>query len=102
MCIAACTNRAGLFAARFFLGFPESGVVPACVLYFSFWYKPVERAWRIGFFHSSNALAAGVSGFVSVGIDNVSEQLKSRLAGFNSRLDQRKGRFVVLAMDFPY
>lgn len=72
MCIAACHNAAGLFVTRFFLGFPESGVVPASILYFSFWYKPVERAWRIGVFHSSNALASGVSGFLAVGIDRVS------------------------------
>jgi MFS family permease len=71
MCIAASRNSAGLFATRFFLGFPESGVVPCSVLYFSFWYKPVERAWRIGVFHSANALAAGCSGFLAVGIDKV-------------------------------
>ena len=47
-------------------------MVPAGILYFGFWYKPVERAWRIGAFHSSNALAAGASGFLAVGIDKVS------------------------------
>ncbi|PGG96864.1 hypothetical protein AJ79_09426 [Helicocarpus griseus UAMH5409] len=71
MCLAAAKNSAGIFAARFFLGIPESGVVLACIMYFSFWYKPVERAWRIGVFHSANALASGVSGFLAVAIDNV-------------------------------
>lgn len=74
MCIGAVKNKAGLFAARFFLGVPESGVVPACIMYFSFWYKPHERAWRIGIFHAANALASGVGGFLAVGIDNVSIQ----------------------------
>lgn len=36
-CISAVKNASGLLAARFFLGFPESGVVPACIMYFSFW-----------------------------------------------------------------
>ncbi|KAK8087373.1 hypothetical protein PG994_002347 [Apiospora phragmitis] len=66
MCIAASTNSESLLVSRFFLGFPESGVVPACMIYFSFWYKPVERAWRIGVFYSANALASGSSGFLAV------------------------------------
>ncbi len=72
MCIGAVRNKAGLLAARFFLGVPESGVVPACIMYFSFWYKPHERAWRIGIFHAANALASGVGGFLAVAIDHVS------------------------------
>jgi MFS family permease len=35
MSIASVKNASGLLAARFFLGVPESGVVPCCVLYFS-------------------------------------------------------------------
>ena len=71
MCTAACRNSSELFAARFFLGFPESGVFPASIIYFSFWYKPVERAARIGAFYSATALASGCSGFLAVGIDKV-------------------------------
>lgn len=74
MCIAATKNSAGLFASRFFLGIPESGVTPACLYYFTFWYKPSERAWRIGVFHSANALASGVSGFLAVGIDHLNRK----------------------------
>jgi MFS family permease len=72
MCISTVKSAGGLLTARFFLGIPESGVVPCCILYFSFWYKPVERAWRIGVFHSANALAGAVSGVLAVGIDHVS------------------------------
>ena len=36
MCVAAVNNAAGLLAARFLLGIPESGVVPTCIIYFSF------------------------------------------------------------------
>lgn len=71
MCIASVKNASGLLTARFFLGIPESGVVPACIMYFSFWYKPTERAWRIGVFHAANSLASGVGGFLAVGIDKV-------------------------------
>jgi MFS family permease len=71
-CIATVKDYAGLVTARFFLGVPESGVVPACIMYFSFWYKPSERALRIGLFHAANALASGVGGFIAVGVDRVS------------------------------
>ncbi|KIW94367.1 uncharacterized protein Z519_04343 [Cladophialophora bantiana CBS 173.52] len=71
MCIGAVHSKAGLLAARFFLGVPESGVVPACIMYFSFWYKPHERAWRIGIFHAANSLASGVGGFLAVAIDHL-------------------------------
>lgn len=61
----------GLLAGRFFLGVPEAGVVPACIMYFSFWYKPEERALRIGIFHAANSLATAVGGFIAVGVDNL-------------------------------
>ena len=78
-CIAAVKSSAGLLTARFFLGVPESGVVPACIMYFSFWYKSSERAWRIGVFHAANSLATGVGGFLAIGIDNVSWTMKGRM-----------------------
>lgn len=72
MSLAAVKSKSGLFVARFMLGIPEAGVVPCCVMYFSFWYKPTERAVRLGVFHSANALALAVSGFAAIGINNVS------------------------------
>jgi hypothetical protein len=44
-------------------------------MYFSFWYKPSERALRIGIFHAANALASGVGGFIAVGVDKSMAQL---------------------------
>jgi MFS family permease len=70
--ISTCTNAAGLLTARFFLGVPEAGVVPTCIMYFSFWYKPSERALRLGIFHAANSLASAIGGFLAVGIDRVS------------------------------
>lgn len=40
-------------------------------MYFSFWYKPSERALRIGIFHAANALASGVGGFIAIGVDRL-------------------------------
>ncbi|KFY99852.1 hypothetical protein V500_01249 [Pseudogymnoascus sp. VKM F-4518 (FW-2643)] len=65
MCIAGVENSAGLLVARFMLGIPEAGVVPACIMYFSMWYKPSERGFRIAIFHSSNAVASAVSAFLA-------------------------------------
>ncbi|KAK4938214.1 hypothetical protein LTR10_021287 [Elasticomyces elasticus] len=71
MTIAAVKNIQGLLTARFFLGIPEAGVVPTSIMYFSFWYKPTERALRIGIFHAANSLASGVGGFLAVAIDKL-------------------------------
>ncbi|KAF9892101.1 hypothetical protein FE257_002507 [Aspergillus nanangensis] len=71
MAMAALKNGPGLLAARFCLGIPESGVVPCCVMYFSFWYRPRERAWRIAVFHVSNSIAGAVSGFLAAGLDHL-------------------------------
>ena len=68
MTMAGCFNAAGLISARFMLGIPEAGVVPCCLLYFSFWYKPSERAFRMGIFDSANSLASVISGFLAIGL----------------------------------
>ncbi|KAL5363340.1 major facilitator superfamily domain-containing protein [Aspergillus floccosus] len=73
MAMVALKNGPGLLAARFCLGIPESGVVPCCVMYFSFWYRPRERAWRIAVFHLSNSIAGAVSGFLAAALDKVAQ-----------------------------
>jgi MFS family permease len=78
MSMSACTNSAGLYAARFFLGVPEAGVVTCGIMFFSFWYKPSERAIRIGIFYSSNSIAQAISGFLAVGINHVSKYIKDK------------------------
>ncbi|KAF2167605.1 hypothetical protein M409DRAFT_22407 [Zasmidium cellare ATCC 36951] len=74
-CIAAVQNSSGLLAALFFLGIPEAGVVPGVVMYYSFWYKPSERAFRLGLFHAANVLALATGGFISIGIDQLNNHL---------------------------
>lgn len=49
---------------RFFLGAAEAGVFPGMIYYFSFWYKPEERALRIATFLSSASLAGAFGGYV--------------------------------------
>jgi MFS family permease len=68
LAIAFVHNASGLLAARFCLGVPEAAVVPACIMYFSMWYKPSERAFRIAIFHAWNCVASAVSSFLASGI----------------------------------
>lgn len=91
-CMAAVPNYASLLATRFFLGVPEAGVVPACIMYFSFWYKPSERGLRIGIFHAANALASGVGGFLAVGVDNVSCTISKCIDSSTNMSNQLNGK----------
>lgn len=61
---------------------PEAGVVPTCLMYFTFWYKPSERAFRLGIFHAANSLASGVGGFLAVGIDKVGSQISRHVRSY--------------------
>lgn len=62
--MAACTNTAGLLAARFFLGITEAGLFPGVIFYLTLWYKRGEQATRVAIFFSFSTLA-GVSYFYS-------------------------------------
>ena len=61
-------NKAGFYAARFFLGFVESGLFPGVVFYLSMWYKRKERQFRIALFFSAAALAGAFGGILAFGI----------------------------------
>lgn len=119
MAIAGVKSGAGLLAARFCLGIPESGVgmrtdsiilpfpskiannyciVPCCVMYFSFWYRPRERALRLAIFHVSNSIAGAVSGFLATALDNVRYSVISCSMKINSVIAQRQRWSHILAM----
>ncbi|KAJ3341139.1 hypothetical protein HDU93_005548 [Gonapodya sp. JEL0774] len=66
MCMAAVTNTAGLLAARFVLGLCEAGLIPG--VYFTFWYKPTERATRNALFYTAVSVGGGVSGLAAIGL----------------------------------
>ncbi|KAL9088345.1 MAG: hypothetical protein Q9165_006270 [Trypethelium subeluteriae] len=74
MSFAGVKGFGGLLAGRFALGIPESGVGPCSILYLSFWYKPSERAFRIGVLHSAGSLATAVSGFLALALNNLNEK----------------------------
>lgn len=63
MCMAACTNAAGLMATRFFLGFCEAAVAPGFSVVTSMWYKRGEQPLRHGAWFMGN-VAAGLFGSV--------------------------------------
>ena len=71
MCMAVTKSASGLIATRFFLGVPDTGVAPAIAFYFSFWYLPKERAFRLGMLFSANVLGVAASGLLAVAIDNL-------------------------------
>ena len=63
-----CTGIGGvqdvtsLTVLRFCLGAAEAGVFPGLMYYFTFWYKPEERAFRIACFLCSATLAGAFGG----------------------------------------
>jgi MFS family permease len=61
-------NRAGFYAARFFLGSVESGLFPGVVFYLSMWYLRKERQFRVALFFSAAALAGAFGGILAYGI----------------------------------
>ncbi|KAH8173254.1 major facilitator superfamily protein [Sarocladium implicatum] len=66
--IAGVQNFHAISALRFFLGAAEAGVFPGIIYYFSFWYKPEERALRIAAFLSSASLAGAFGGCIAYGV----------------------------------
>lgn len=55
--MAACTNTAGLLAARFFLGITEAGLFPGVIFYLSLWYTRAEQATRVAIFFACSTVA---------------------------------------------
>ncbi|KAK3701504.1 hypothetical protein LTR37_015478 [Vermiconidia calcicola] len=61
-------NKAGFFAARFWLGSVESGLFPGVVFYLSMWYQRKERQFRVALFFSAAAFAGAFGGILAWGI----------------------------------
>ncbi|KAL2867813.1 major facilitator superfamily domain-containing protein [Aspergillus lucknowensis] len=57
-----------LAVLRFFLGAAEAGVFPGMIFYFTFWYKPQERAIRIAVFMCSATLSGAFGGAIAYGV----------------------------------
>ncbi|KAL4985313.1 major facilitator superfamily domain-containing protein [Aspergillus falconensis] len=60
-----------LAVLRFFLGAAEAGVFPGMIFYFTFWYKPSERAIRIAIFMCSATLSGAFGGAIAYGVGHL-------------------------------
>jgi MFS family permease len=65
MCMAACTNFAGLMAVRFFLGLFEAAIQPSCIIISSTWYTKKEQPLRLALW--SNTFAGIFNGIFGYG-----------------------------------
>ena len=52
-CHVACKDKAGIYAARFFLGAAEAGMFPGVILQMTYWYRPDEMSVRLLYFCES-------------------------------------------------
>lgn len=68
MCHAACTNAAGLMAARFFLGVGEASIAPGFALITGMFYKREEQPARQAAWFIGNSIATVIGGLVAYGI----------------------------------
>ncbi|KAL4759380.1 major facilitator superfamily domain-containing protein [Aspergillus foveolatus] len=60
-----------LAVLRFFLGAAEAGVFPGMIFYFTFWYKPSERAIRIAITMCSATLSGAFGGAIAYGVGHL-------------------------------
>ena len=67
MCIAACSNFAGLASCRFLLGFFESLTFPGFSLVIGSWYTRKEQVIRIAIIFST--LSSFTNGIISCKLD---------------------------------
>ncbi|KAK4452421.1 putative tartrate transporter [Podospora aff. communis PSN243] len=65
---AVCTNAAGLYAVRFFLGFVEAAYFPGCLYYLSCWYTRKELGFRTAVMYSGALISGAFSGLISAGV----------------------------------
>ncbi|KAH6976884.1 major facilitator superfamily domain-containing protein [Ilyonectria destructans] len=71
MLMAVCKNAAGLWAARFFLGFVESAIAPGMAVIISMWYKRSEQPLRQAAWFMGNVMGGLFGGLLSYGIGHI-------------------------------
>ncbi|PGH06807.1 hypothetical protein AJ79_06449 [Helicocarpus griseus UAMH5409] len=64
-------NFQGLVAARFFLGFTESGFFPAATFLLTLWYRRYEVQSRMAVFYAAASLSGAFSGLLAFGIEKM-------------------------------
>ncbi|GAA5900218.1 hypothetical protein JCM6882_002277 [Rhodosporidiobolus microsporus] len=68
---AAAYNKAGLYAARFFLGVFEAGLFPGIYTAFTYWYRPDEQALRVAAVGLLGSFSGILSALIAYGIDHI-------------------------------
>lgn len=71
MCTAACTNAAGLLAARFFLGVTEACVAPGFSVITAMWYTRAEQPLRHGAWFMGNVFSSLFGGILAFAIGHI-------------------------------
>ena len=71
MLIAATRNYGGLIVTRFLLGAFEAGIFPGLVYCLTFWYKPNERAIRVGIILAGATLGGAFGSAMAFGIGTI-------------------------------
>ncbi|KAI9327348.1 major facilitator superfamily domain-containing protein [Zopfochytrium polystomum] len=66
--MAFAKNPAGLFAARFFLGVFEAGILPLSMFITSIWYPRKEHALKTAIWFSCSSIGSTCAGLISYGI----------------------------------
>ncbi|KAF9969751.1 hypothetical protein BGZ73_007748 [Actinomortierella ambigua] len=71
MSMSSVTNAGSLYAARFFLGVAEAGLLPGVIYLISVWYTKREMALRNGLFFSMASFSGAFSGILAYGISKL-------------------------------
>ncbi|KXT07196.1 hypothetical protein AC578_2470 [Pseudocercospora eumusae] len=68
-CHVACTNKSGIYAARFMLGLAEAGMFPGVILQMTYWYRPDEMSLRLLYFYILGNLSGVFGGLFAYAFD---------------------------------
>ncbi|EME85970.1 uncharacterized protein MYCFIDRAFT_39363 [Pseudocercospora fijiensis CIRAD86] len=68
-CHVACTNKSGIYAARFMLGLAEAGMFPGVILQMTYWYRPDEMSVRLLYFYILGNLSGVFGGVFAYAFD---------------------------------
>jgi MFS family permease len=67
-CTGAVQSAAGLYAARFFLGFVEACFYPGCIFLLRSWYRQSELSLRCAILYGDSQVGSAFSGLIAAGI----------------------------------
>ncbi|GAO48440.1 MFS general substrate transporter [Saitoella complicata NRRL Y-17804] len=74
---AATTSYAGIIVCRLFIGIGEAFFGPSVPLYYSYWYKRDEIAFRNALFIGMGALAGTFGGLIAFGVQHIHSSIST-------------------------